>query len=809
VVALGSAIAAAGLGMSAAWLFHMERIVRLMPGFLMVFSTALGFAVVGAALVAGAIFAAARNPLHTGAGLAIAALGAVGLAQHLLGVSLGIDWPALHLLLPETSGTRTPGRMAAATGAAFMLAGAVLFLAPRARSRVQVVSVRIFTLAVVAIGVLTIVGYVLNFPEVIATYWLARVSLITSVLFILLGCALWFSWRDDSWNSMRLITSEDNRISLAGTAAVATSIAAAGIAVFWLMQANMERVLAQAFALSLRSRQLMVSDAIARSVLATRAVAERPNIRRLYVAPSADAADPNHPAFLSEVANSLLQSGFSAFAFYGLDGRELARAGEFIHNSELRLTVSADKHHAEILWDGKMALQDRADVVEAGRRVGEVRALHRLPELDQAIADAADLGKTAEFAVCGLGANTLQCAPTRFQPTPFEVPILPYKRLPMSNALEGHTGAAKSTDYRGKKSLATYSPLGSTGVGAVLKIDLTELYAPISDLLGYFVVTLLVASAAGGWLLRRSVRPLMQRVLRSEQRLRMALDGSQLALWDWDIAAAKMHLSDRWAAILGGAPKPTDTTPQLLAGLVHPDDVAMLTERLKALLEGTMSHYAMDHRVRGTNGEWRWIRSRGQVVERSRNGTALRATGTAVDIGERKNRELEITHLSQHDVLTGLPNRMLFCDRLDRALLRGRREKSLLAVMYIDVDKFKAVNDTLGHAAGDNLLVEFARRLSECVRAVDTVARVGGDEFAVVLEILSAREDGLRIARNVVAAMRPGFALLGRTASISASVGIAFHDGSRDISAAELTAIADQALYDAKRAGRDGLSAAA
>ena len=149
VVAMGSAVAGAGFCMLGAWLFHMERIVRLVPGFLMVFNTALEFALVGTALVAGAIFPPARNALHTAAGLAIASLAALVLTQHLLGVSLGIDWPGLHLLLPETAGARMPGRMSPGTGVTFMLAAAVLFLAPRARSRVHAVLVRTFTLAIV------------------------------------------------------------------------------------------------------------------------------------------------------------------------------------------------------------------------------------------------------------------------------------------------------------------------------------------------------------------------------------------------------------------------------------------------------------------------------------------------------------------------------------------------------------------------------------------------------------------------------------------------------------------------------------
>ena len=806
---MGSAVAIAGFCMMGAWLFQKEGIVRLFPGYFMVFNAALGFAMVGTALVAGAILPAARKTVHTTAGLAIGALGALVLMQHLLGVNFGIDWPGLHLLLVETVGDRSPGRMSPATSVTFMAVGAVLFLAPRVRSLAPGIAVRTFTLAVAVVGVMTIVGFVLNFPEIIKTYWLAQVSLITAVVFIVLGCALWLSWRADPWNSVRLIRSEDIGIALAGALALATSIAVAGVAVFWLMQTSLERVLTADLAFSLRNRQMLVSDAIVRAIRATQDVADRPNIRHLYFAPSTDPRDPNNPAFLPKVAASLLKSGFSAFAFYDSEGRELARTGEFIELSELRLPVTHGEHRAEILWDGKLAIQMRADIVEAGRRLGEVRGLHRLPELDEAIADAVDLGKTSEFVVCGLREGRLQCAPTRFQPRPFEVQIQTFKRLPISDALEGGTGVVKRTDYRGKRVLAAYSPLGLLGIGAVLKTDLVELYAPIRDLIGYFLLTLLVVSAGGGWLLRRNVQPLVRRVVRSEQQLRMALDSSQLALWDWDLPGGKIHLSDRWAALLGGTPQSTDTTPKALFGLIHPDDAAMVDEQVKAMLRGTSSQYAVDHRVRTYSGEWKWIRSRGQVVERARDGKALRATGTNVDIDERKNRELQITNLAHHDVLTGLPNRSLFRDRLDRALLRSRREKSMLAVMYIDVDRFKAVNDSLGHAAGDALLIDFARRLSGCVRTVDTVARLGGDEFAVVLENLNEREDGLRVAGNIVSAMRPDFALGGRTASVSASVGIAFHHGTQDISAADLIAAADQALYKAKSAGRDGLSAAA
>jgi diguanylate cyclase (GGDEF)-like protein len=190
-----------------------------------------------------------------------------------------------------------------------------------------------------------------------------------------------------------------------------------------------------------------------------------------------------------------------------------------------------------------------------------------------------------------------------------------------------------------------------------------------------------------------------------------------------------------------------------LFALVHPDDSAGVVEQVRSMLKGTTSHYSNEHRVRTCAGEWKWIRSRGRVVERAHDGTALRAVGTNVDIDDRKSYELQLAHRAAHDLLTGLPNRGMFHDRLDRAMLRTRRSGELMAVLYLDVDKFKGVNDTLGHAAGDLLLKEFTRRLTACVRTTDTVARFGGDEFAAIVEGLGGRADGLQIAGKIVEAM--------------------------------------------------------
>jgi diguanylate cyclase (GGDEF)-like protein len=172
---------------------------------------------------------------------------------------------------------------------------------------------------------------------------------------------------------------------------------------------------------------------------------------------------------------------------------------------------------------------------------------------------------------------------------------------------------------------------------------------------------------------------------------------------------------------------------------------------------------------------------------------------TAMD---RKRAEDRLTQLAQFDALTGLPNRSLFLDRFDQTLAAGERNQWRIGVLFIDLDHFKAVNDTLGHAAGDRLLIQVSHRLKECVRTGDTVGRLSGDEFAIVLVNLSRTEDARLVAQKVVAALRLPFVLEADEVHISASVGIAIYP-SDGLLALDLMKNADKAMYDAKAAGRN------
>jgi len=319
-------------------------------------------------------------------------------------------------------------------------------------------------------------------------------------------------------------------------------------------------------------------------------------------------------------------------------------------------------------------------------------------------------------------------------------------------------------------------------------------------------------SVAGFYVLASDVTPLKrteQMLRESEQQLSLALEGSQLALFDWNIGTGEIFLSEHWAVMLGGKPAPTRTTLAVLAEFTHPDDRPPQRLVLREVLKGAISHYRVEYRVKTRSGQWIWVQTHGQVTDRDhRDGRAVRMVGTTADVTERKRAEADLAEsraqlerAAQYDSLTGLPNRNLLGDRLEQALARARRNRQLISLFYLDLDRFKEINDELGHAAGDALLKAFAERLNACVRETDTVARLGGDEFVILLEDVREDGDARAIADKIIDAMRREFHVDSKALRATTSIGIAFTRG--DTNGEELMKQADVALYEAKRAGRN------
>jgi diguanylate cyclase (GGDEF)-like protein/PAS domain S-box-containing protein len=296
----------------------------------------------------------------------------------------------------------------------------------------------------------------------------------------------------------------------------------------------------------------------------------------------------------------------------------------------------------------------------------------------------------------------------------------------------------------------------------------------------------------------------------AKERLDLALAGSNLTLWDWDVSTNELFFSEGWLRTLGvqlegvNANKPGSVfRGEQVLSWNHPEDRAKFEAALTNTVRGVANEFACDYRVPSTDGGWAWLHSAGKVTERDARGFVRRMTGTTANISARKAAEERVEFLATRDPLTGLPNRMLLNDRLGIGLQNARRKGTRLAFMFIDLDRFKTINDSLGHDVGDELLKRVAARLSACVRVSDTVARLGGDEFAIILENLPADgQETQSVAEKMITSLAAPIQAGEHQLNTSCSLGIAVFPNDGD-DAQTLMKNADVAMYDAKAKGRN------
>ena len=292
-----------------------------------------------------------------------------------------------------------------------------------------------------------------------------------------------------------------------------------------------------------------------------------------------------------------------------------------------------------------------------------------------------------------------------------------------------------------------------------------------------------------------------QELRESEERYALAAQGANDGLWDWDLKSNQIYFSPRWKSMLGFEQNEIGNSPEEWFTRVHPKDLEHLKTKITAHLGGPVHHLQHEYRMLHKNGSYRWMFVRGLAV-RNPEGRAARMAGSLTDITERKGAEKRLLHDAFHDALTGLPNRALFMDRLGLSLVRATRPgASLFAVLFLDLDRFKVVNDSLGHTIGDELLVAMAQRLKRCLRPGDTVARFGGDEFAFLLVDVRKISGAIRVAERIKEALAAPFNLEGHEVFTTASIGLTM--GRTDYARAEdFLRDADAAMYRAKAQGR-------
>ncbi|MBH68175.1 MAG: diguanylate cyclase [Rhodospirillaceae bacterium] len=297
-------------------------------------------------------------------------------------------------------------------------------------------------------------------------------------------------------------------------------------------------------------------------------------------------------------------------------------------------------------------------------------------------------------------------------------------------------------------------------------------------------------------------KPQNYRKLQEEhERFVLAMAAANDGLWDWDLRTDKIFFSARWKEMLGLQKDEITDAPSEWLERIHADDIDRLNTMLEAHLNNDTPSFEVEYRVRHFNESYRWMLVRGLAV-RATDGVAYRIAGSQTDITEKKTAEQKSIYDALHDTLTGLANRTLFLDRIRQVLKRRQRTPTIqFAVIYLDLDRFRLVNESLGHVHGDELIILTGQRLKQSVPIGDTVARLGGDEYSILMEDIANIDDATQMAETIQKTLSAPFSLGGKEVFSTGSMGIAFCDNDYQ-RPEEILRDSELAMYRAKRLGK-------
>lgn len=605
------------------------------------------------------------------------------------------------------------------------------------------------------------------------------------------------------------------RITIVSGLILVTAMATVGTTVFYVMKNHAENLLRTSLSTDLQNHVVLAQTEIRQSFEKSETVATRPFLIRQLDTINQAPENVKAQKALQQGADSFLQTGLDAIALFDAHGNKVAHAGQFAEHPVLSVPINVAENTL-LIYEDQYFLRSIINVESDGKVVGKVITEGPLPSLTEMFAPhAGPVQSTSDLALCATsGPDEMQCFPTRLNPDIMTLQSLSSvgTPLPMSYALAGKTGFVIAHDYRHQEVVAAYTPVANLGLGMVLKMDSDALYAPIWHQLRYLLPLLALLLIGGLLSLRWLLAPLIADLVRSERATREAnskLKESEnyvrLLLNSADegiisiSADGLVELYNPAAERIFGYPS-GDVLGRNVSMLMPERDAVEHDHHLERYLQGGDPHVVGTVRAldaRRSNGEIFPIELR--VSEFNLHGTR-KFIGVMHDITDRKAAEARIVHLAHYDALTDLPNRRLVQDRIQNTIARVRRTQTPFAVMFIDLNKFKEINDTLGHDAGDQLLQSVAARLTSTLRAEDTVGRQGGDEFIVLLANLSSPMDSAVVAQKIIESLSAPIDIKGKIICPSASIGIAVYPQDGD-DVDSLLKHSDQAMYLAKDAG--------
>jgi len=802
---------AMGVTVMSGWMLRVPVMVEFRAGMVaMVFNTALCFTMTGLALALPGLLRRPLPQVQAAFGTVLTLIGAMLLFEHISDRALGIDWASLHTWLND--GNTRPGRPAPNTAIGFMLLGVSLVLLGRITTRAREFGFRFVLFCLFGIGVTGLLGYMLSPDQLFGWARSARMAIPTALGMLLAAAALTASFRRAATSFSGAFSGLDEKITFVSAAVVCVVALTAGLTGFVFQ----EHVLKSSLRDKLQSRLDSQRNIIKTELQQLRTASAHASTDLHLLAPAYLAAlAPDNlqaKADLTDELDSLIHGGVRRAVLVASDGHVVGQAGQpDTATAAVQLALPPIQgQQAFMAWEGELMLHTSATVSYKGVAFGQLFLSQRMEMTPTHLANLSGLGSTGEIAVCGGRPTTLVCLPSGGRPDPYVIGRINIagQPLPMSHAVDGKAGLIASIDYKGHNVMAAFAPI-ENNLGLVVKQDTVELYSVIRRQLAVMVPVLLLLLIAGAALMRSQIKPLAARLIASERRARdrqiemNAVVGSvgegimtineSLIIESFNKAAADIF-----------AYRPEEVIGQPATMLLPPDGRQVLVDGLRDYLQTGHAKVIGKPKL-----EMNGLRKDGAVFTAELTINEIRLdqrrlfVGVVRDITERKQSEERLLFLAQYDILTGLPNRALFMDRLSGAVLRATRSRTAMAVMFLDLDSFKQINDTLGHHGGDLLLKQFGERLTQSVRKSDTVARLAGDEFTVILEGLSYPIIDTRdVADKIIAAMQRPFDLGGHQVSVTTSIGLAIH-ASNDTDIDALLRRADDAMYRAKHGGKN------
>ena len=792
------------------WLLHIPAMVEIQHGLVpMVFNTGLCFFLCGAALLIPQNCFMHTERVRQCLGVTVTTLTSVTLLELFFDRSLGVDLAALHTWYDY--GNTRPGRMAPNTATGFALMGVGLLLSSHISTRRRALFVVSLAFAILAIGMTGMVGYLLAPDLLFGWARSARMAVHTATGMILCGIGFGLFLSKKDWYISGTYFTEVGKIRFLSAAIMLIVAVTIGLTGFVVLQGRLEKAVQNQLVAVMNNRATWFRTAVQAE---TRHVYSAIHLSGLDLASKAQLSkEPQAEAELplTRAADLLVQTGYRRVALLDLQGNIVKAWGA--EQNQPAINASLDVNGtATLIWDQMALLRIRQPIIEDSKIVGSLVVDTPAPVLESPLYNLNKIGKTAELAVCVSSLDTLQCLPNTQHLTPFYVDLRSKRGtpLPMELALAGQTGVVNAVDYNQRNVIAAHG-LIVAGLGIVAKQETAEAYGPIRQSLTIGFPVVIGISFLGALLLFTQLNPL---VLKMDDAKSSAADAAHQLQTIMQAVGDGIVTVDKKGQILSMNTAGYRMFGYRISDLDGKNITMLMPSELRDAHRAGMARVLSGGvaRLLGTpNVQVSGLRKDGSSfpLELTINAVSLSGephfVGVLRDITVRKEMEEQLKHLAQYDALTGLPNRALFMDRLGTALQRAKRTKTGIALMFIDLDGFKKINDTYGHQGGDSLLVQVAQRLQSAVRKSDTVARLSGDEFTIVLEELTLPGDAAQIiAGKIVTAMQASFRVTGHVANVTASVGLVVHDARvHNVEVTELIKMADDEMYAVKHSGKN------